>query len=163
MGPAAHAEGVGLFRRLVEKDSDPFVRLVAVRSSPGGDRPRSASRPACRNRTAACPSFGRVLIEAAARHGGDTDILHQIPGERDVVAEPEAADVGHDVVRARRRVADELVAAENLEQQVAPALVLRRQVQVVPGPAVRAPPLRLPAAAPRRPPSGSRAPSGWRP
>ena len=91
------------------------------RAFPSADRLPAASRPSCRSRTAASCGPAPVLVEAAARHGGDADVLHQIPRELDIVGEAERADVGHDVVRAVRLVAREVVALEDLEQHVAAA------------------------------------------
>src|SRR5438552_1096559 len=59
-----------------------------------------------------------VLVEAAARHACDADVLRQIPRELHIVAEAESADVGHDVVRAERLEAREVMPLEDLEQDV---------------------------------------------
>src|SRR5207248_11117654 len=66
----------------------------------------------------------RILVEAAPRHGGHADVLHQIPRELDVVAEAELTDVGHDVVRAERLIDGVVMLIEDVDEHVSPSLLV---------------------------------------
>ena len=71
------------------------------------------------------------MVEAAAGNRRNPHLGHQMAGELDVVGESETADVGHDVVGPARSETPEPARFKQLDQQVAPPPVARREVRIV--------------------------------
>ena len=127
-------------------------------------RPRRASRAASgkANRSLVRPSSGREKNDEPGTAATPGSRIRRMR-ERDVVLVGQVADVGHDVVRARRLVDAEAGRPQGRQEGVAPRAVARRRGRRSsrPGTRARRPP--RPAAARRHRPSGSRGRAGSRP
>src|SRR4051794_9947111 len=72
-----------------------------------------------------------VLEEARAGDGGDSDVADEVPGEGDIVIDPERVDARHDVVGALGGIELEADLPEHLAEAVAPGLIIGGELPVI--------------------------------
>src|SRR5262249_25685270 len=73
----------------------------------------------------------RIVVEARSRNGRDTDLLHQIFGECDIIGKSECSDIGHYVVRPTRAKAAESRFAQGWHETISSRPVSIRKILII--------------------------------